>query len=559
MRGQRLRFSISRSLPSRAHRLPFVLLLAGTALLWPGALLGTDWSTLFTAQDVRDHLSSAEGRAEALAFCRKLGLSKVYLEAFRDGYRADPETLTTARDFFRQAGLKVSGCVTTTQLGKPSSDWGIVACYTHHANQERLESIFRFAARIFDEIMIDDFFFTDCECSECAAARGALSWREYREKLMLEMSRDRVLGPARAANPNVKIILKYPQWYDNYQNRGYTVDQETQLYDRVWVGTELRDPSSEEWGHKQQYEGFFIFRWLADIGGAKTGGGWFDPYGTSPTTYLDQAYVTVLAGAPEVFLYHYGELLSEYRAQAEALAARRPELDELAKLVGDWKGIPTYKPPSSDPDKNESYLFDSIGMLAVPLLPMAQFPAAARVALFTSHALEDTGFVPKLSRFLSAGGTALLSESLAHRLNGDPRLPAAASIELEKGKYVAIVPAGSGRLVVFSSALPHLAYVDAQNRISQLTPELRQALTVLRGVVAEFTVTVLDAPPRVAVFPLGGRVGVANFTELPVACRLAGFEGRARRYRQAFATSGASLSADGVTLRLPPHGVLVIE
>jgi hypothetical protein len=61
------------------------------------------------------------------------------------------------------------------------------------------------------------------------------------------------------------------------------------------------------------------------------------------------------------------------------------------------------------------------------------------------------------------------------------------------------------------------------------------------------------------VFPLGGRVGLANFTELPVTCRLTGFEGRARRYRQAFATADASLSPDGVTLRLPPHGVLVIE
>jgi hypothetical protein len=525
---------------------------------WPVALGATDWSILFTAQDVRDHLSNPQGLNQALEFCRKLGLTKVYIEAFRDAYQADRASLEAARDFFRQAGLKVAGGVATTQLGKPSTGWRIVACYTNRSNQERLESIFRFAAGIFDEIIIDDFFFTDCECSECAAAKGAMSWREYREKLMLEMSRHRVLGPARAANPRVKVILKYPQWYDNFQNRGYTVDKETALYDRVWVGTELRDPSSDEWGHKQQYEGFFIYRWLTDIGGVKTGGGWFDPYGTTPTTYLDQAYVTVLAGAPEVFLYHYGALVSEYRAQAEALAARRAELDALARLEGDWKGIPAYKPPSSEP-ADESFLFDSIGMLAIPLLPTARFPQAAQVALFTAHSLEDAQFVPKLSSFLSAGGTALLSESLAHRLSGDPRLDGAASLELAKGKYLATLPDGGGRLVVFSEALPRLAYVDAQNRIAQLTPELREALAELRSVVAEFTVTALDAPPRVAVFPLGGRVGLANFTELPVACRLTGFEGRARRYRQAFATADASLSPDGVTLRLPPHGVLVIE
>lgn len=519
---------------------------------------GAEWSTLFTAQDVRDHLSTVEGRAEALALCRKLGLSKVYVEAFRDGYQADRDTLIAARDFFAQSGLKVSGCVTTTQLGKPSTGWRIVACYTNHANQERLGAIFRFAAEIFDEIMIDDFFFTDCECSECAAAKGSLSWRAYREKLMLAMSRERVLGPARQAHPGAKVILKFPQWYDDFQNRGYVVEQETGLYDRIWVGTELRDPSSDTWGHKQQYEGFFIYRWLAEIGGAKTGGGWFDPYGTDPTYYLDQAYVSVLAGAPEILLFHYGALLGEYRAQAEALAARRPELDALGRLAMSWSGIPAYKPASSDP-ANEAYVFDRIGMLGIPLQPTGRFPEAARCALFTGHALEDKDFVLKLTRFLNFGGTALVSEHLAHRLNLDPRLLSTQAIELTKGQYVRTVQEGSGRLVVFSDALPRSVQVDAQNRIGQLTPDLREALGALRNVVAEFTVTTPDAPPRVAIFPIGGRVAMANFTELSVTCRLSGFEGKARKLRQAFATSGANVAADGATLHLPPHGVLVVE
>lgn len=537
----------------------WLVLLLGVLALVPRPLGAVDWSTLFTAQDVRDHLSTEKGRAEALEFCRRLGLSKVYVEAFRDGYQADAQALKTARDFFRQAGLRVSGCVTTTRFGKPSTGWDPVVCYTNRGTQERLAAVFRFTAQIFDEIMIDDFFFTDCECSECAVAKGAMSWRQYREKLMLEMSRERVLVPAREVNPNVKIILKFPQWYDNFQNRGYIVDKETALYDRIWVGTELRDPGSDEWGHKQQYEGFFIYRWLTDIAGEKNGGGWFDPYGTDATIYLDQAYVTVLAGAPEVFLFHYGALASsQYRAQAEAFAARRGELEALAKLVGGWAGIPAYKPPSSDPG-NESYIFDQIGMLAVPLLPMARFPEGARAALFTSHALEDTELVPKLSRFLNAGGTALVSERLAHRLNADPRLAVAAPIELPKEKYLQTVHAGNGRLVVFSDALPRLTYVDAQNRIQSLTPELREALGELRKVVSEFAATSLDAPPRVAVFPLGGRVAVFNFTELPVDCHVKGMGGMVSRFKKVFATSGAALAADGYTLRLPPHSLLVVE
>ena len=71
----------------------------------------------------------------------KMEISKVHVEAFRDGYQADVHTLETARDFFRQAGLRVSGCVTTTRIGKPSTGSDVAVCYTNRKNQERLESV----------------------------------------------------------------------------------------------------------------------------------------------------------------------------------------------------------------------------------------------------------------------------------------------------------------------------------------------------------------------------------------------------------------------------------
>lgn len=540
-------------------RIIFALVACIGLLLRPALLLAVDWSTLFTAQDVRDHLSNEKSRNEALEFCRKMGISKVYVETFRDGYQADAQTLKAARDFFRQSGLKVSGCVTTTGIGKPSTGWNVAVCFTNRKNQERLESIFRFTAGLFDEIMIDDFFFADCECSECAAAKGSMSWQQYREKLMLEMARDRVLAPARKANPGVKVVLKYPQWYDNFQDRGYVVEKETALFDRIWVGTELRDPNSDEWGHKQQYEGYFLFRWLTDVAGSKTGGGWFDPFGTNPGIYLDQALVTILAGAPEVFLFHYGSLISpEYKPQAEALAARRTDFENLARFAEGWAGIPAYKPPSSEPG-NEPFIFDQIGMLAIPLAPTSIFPESARAALFTVHSLGDPEFVPKLVRFLDSGETALVSEGLAHRLDADPRLPSKDSVELPKGKNLATIEEGKGKLVVFSDSLPRLTYVDSQNRIAQPSAEQREALAELRKIVEMFTVTSPDAPPRVAIFVFGGRAAVVNFTELPVACKVVGLGGMVSRLRKVFAMSGATLASDGATLRLPPHALLIVE
>ena len=107
----------------------------------------------------------------ALAWCRLNGVTKAYVESFRDGYRAPRDGLSRARDRLRAAGLEVSGCITTTRLGKSSTGWKGIACFTDQANQERLRGEFEFAAGLFDEIMIDDFWFTDCTCPECDAAR----------------------------------------------------------------------------------------------------------------------------------------------------------------------------------------------------------------------------------------------------------------------------------------------------------------------------------------------------------------------------------------------------
>ncbi len=166
------------------------------------------FSTLFTAQDVRDRLSSDEGIATAMDWCKKTGVTKVYLEAFRDGYQAKRETLEHAKRRFQEAGFEVSGCVTTTQVGKPSTGWNVVACYTDQPTQKKLQGIFEYAASLFDEIMIDDFWFTDCSCPECDAARHAKmvtvgdrtypvtgdTWEDYRCELMVRLSQENVLA-----------------------------------------------------------------------------------------------------------------------------------------------------------------------------------------------------------------------------------------------------------------------------------------------------------------------------------------------------------------------------
>ncbi len=378
-------------------------------------------STLFTAQDVRDHLSSDPGIDKAIDWCRNTGVTRVFVETFRDGYTAQRNALEHAKKRLSDAQIAVCGCVTPTQVGKRSTGWNVISCYTDEPTQKRVREIFEFTASIFDEIMIDDFWFTDCECDECKKARGDQSWSEYRCDLMVKVSRERILAPARAVNPKVRIIIKYPQWYDNFHNRGYEVVRQTADFDKIWVGTETRDPDNERWGRKAQYEAYYIMRWLGEIGGAKCGGGWFDPYGTHEATYVEQARQTVLADAREMLLFCYSSLLRETGpANVEKLRTEIPSLLKLAAMVRDrpLKGIAAPKPPNSDAH-NEQYVYDFVGMLGLPLVPTAEILADAKAAFLPVHALKDPQLNVKLGAMLRAGTPVLVTDGLAAKLPTD--------------------------------------------------------------------------------------------------------------------------------------------
>jgi hypothetical protein len=400
------------------------------------------FSTLFTAHDVRQSLSTEAGINQAVDWCQRTGVTKVYLEEFRDGYQAERATLLNARERFRRAGFAVSGCVTTTTVGKPSTaSKNTISCYTDPPTQERLQAIFEFAASLFDEIMIDDFWFTDCACPACEAARRARivtvgpktfpvsgdTWEDYRCELMTRVSQIHVLAAAKKINPAVKLIIKYPQWYDRFHERGYEVIRETAAFDRTWVGTETRDYHDRRWGGTVPYEAYFIMRWLGGLGGQKCGGGWYDWLGTTEQTYVEQARQTVLGGARESMLFCYGGLQGTTGPKdVQALRATVPELLEVAKAVRRRPivGIAAYKPANSHPE-SEPRVFDFVGMLGLPLDPCHEFPSKAPAAFFSLHALKDPQLVKKLSAFIATGRPVLITDGLAQRLAGQVDLDAA--------------------------------------------------------------------------------------------------------------------------------------
>jgi hypothetical protein len=468
------------------------------------------FSTLFTAHDVKNHFSTELGIERAIDWCKQTAVTKVYLEAFRDGYQAERGALQHAKERFLEAGFEVSGCVTTTRVGKQSSRSNNNACYTDPPTQARLQSIFEFSASLFDEIMIDDFWFTDCSCAECDAARWAKtvtvgkktfpvpgdSWEDYRGELMARLSRERVLGAAKRVNPKARLIIKYPQWYDMFHERGYDVVRETADFDGIWVGTETRDYNDPKWGGTVPYEACFIMRWLGGIGASKCGGGWYDWLGTTPHTYVEQARQTVLAGARESLLFCYGGLQGTTGPKnIEALRANIPELLNVASEVRKREiiGIAAYKPPNSHPE-DEKRVFDFVGMLGLPLVPGHEFPMTAPAAFFSVHALKDPDFVTKLTTFILAGKPVLLTDGLTQQLTNHIRLSA-----------------------------PNVRTLSVKGDPKSLLQLSQKELDELRSLMLAPFKTTFSAPNQVALYLFhDGSWVIENFTDQPVNTTLNG-------------------------------------
>jgi hypothetical protein len=386
-------------------------------------------TTLFTAQDVRRYLSDTAGLENAVSWCKQTGITKVYIESYREGYYADREVLNRAKGRFLKDGFRVSGCVTTLGFGRRGvGGWNQAPCYSNKETPEELQKVFEFTASVFDEIMIDDFLFTDCECEDCIAARGDQLWSKYRSDLMVKMSQERILKPSRAVNKNVKIIIKYPLWYEQFQDRGYEVVRESKDYDQIYIGTETRDYDYNiKSSGDVQYNAYFIMRWLGAIGGNKTSGGWFDALGTTPKTYLEQARQTVLGDAKEIMLFCYSNLIRESNnyngwkgtgiANVEALRKELPGLFELAKIVRgkSIKGIHVSKPPSSEPFE-EPYIYSLLGMLGLPLVPDYKINEQAGSAIFPVQMLKEPGFSGTLQRMLDKGTPIIITDGLSKRL-----------------------------------------------------------------------------------------------------------------------------------------------
>lgn len=341
-------------------------------------------------------------------------IDRIYLETHRDTRIVPQETLDAAKKFFRSHGVEVAGGITYTI---DERDNYRTFCYTTPEQRALAQKIAEYTARNFDEFILDDFFFTNCKCDNCIEAKGDMPWDEFRLKTMTAAGRDLIINPAKKVNPKVKIIIKYPNWYDDFQGLGFDLENGPQIFDGVWTGTETRNPATAQ--HLQNYLSYNIITYFENLRPGHNGGGWVDSGGINMGSYRynEQLWLTMFAKAPEMALFDYRQLVGvripedpdSGKTIASLCGEVFPAIDKFVYKLGNPVGVKSYKCFHTS---GEDFLQNWLGMIGIPMDIHPVFPDDSRVVLLTEQAKSDPDLKSRIDRQLRAGGDVVVTTGL---------------------------------------------------------------------------------------------------------------------------------------------------
>ena len=370
-----------------------------------------------TRQDVQKLSDKTYFKQSLSALRQHFQIDKVYLEIHRRTSN-DEKTMRIVKQYFENEGIATAGGITPTGE-RENADHFTVLCYSDEQQVNMLIKAVETAAEVFDECILDDFFFTSCKCDRCIAAKGDMTWHDFRLKRMTEVS-GRLVKAAKKINPKIKIVIKYPNWYPYFRNTGYNLTTQPQIFDGIYTGTETRDPVYTH-QNLQPYQSYSIIRYLENTAPGKNGAGWVDPLRRrTMDRYSQQLALTLFAGAREITLFHWsalyrslpsGGLLADIGAAAGSTFKL---VDSFAKQLGRPEGLPVYRPHNSS---GENYLTSYLGMLGIPLELTPYFPKRAKTVLLTASAAADPQLMDKAEDFLSKGGRLIITSGLLKALS----------------------------------------------------------------------------------------------------------------------------------------------
>ncbi|MCR5437352.1 MAG: hypothetical protein K6E97_09855 [Treponema sp.] len=361
-----------------------------------------------------NHVTEEQLRKDADFLQKYVKIDKIYLETYRDEF-AKKEKIQMVKKVMADYGIEVSGGITTVTPDLNESDKKRqrlfnTFCYCNEPMRNRLKEVSEYTASLFDEFIIDDFFFTQCMCEDCIREKGDKSWEEFRLSKILEVSEKLIIKPAKKVNPKVHIIIKYPNWRESFQETGYNPKDQRKIFDSIYTGTETRHGSQTD-QHLPRYLSYSLMRYFESVLPGKNGGGWFDPFDCDRIdTYLEQAYLTAFAKPKEIMMFCWPAIAGNKRATP--LGFMYDRLDAILDRVGNPVGVKTYIPFNSQGD---DHIEDYLGMAGIPIEPVCYFPGikdtknADDVVLVTAAALEDSEIVQKLKLFVKNGGHAVVT------------------------------------------------------------------------------------------------------------------------------------------------------
>jgi hypothetical protein len=392
---------------------------------------------------------------------KQVKVSKVYLETTRNNQLATADQVEAMKEFFTGRGIKVSGAMgltTNEPNGFPSFD------YSTQTDRDRVKAMTEFTAQHFDEIILDDFYFSNNKGDDAIAAKGGRSWTQFRTELMDEVSSNLIVGPARAVNPKIRVIIKYPNWYESFQGLGYDLAVQPKIFDAIYTGTETRDAESGQ--RLQSYQSYLQTEYFCRVKPGGNQGGWIDGGGSA--RYAEQFWDTLFAKVPEITLFNSQQIMGSAGGGfgAQPVEAADPEgvlanvlapipqpdgssfiptmtaryagfsadlLDRFIGRLGNPVGVPTYKPCNST---GEMYLPDYLGMVGVPIDLVPTFPTNASTVFLTAASKFDPNLVAETREFVQQGGTAIATTGLMEAL-GDKGFQDIAEIEVTGHRVLA--------------------------------------------------------------------------------------------------------------------------
>jgi hypothetical protein len=375
-------------------------------------------------------------------------VDKVYIEVQRDRRVASDATLEAVKKFFLDQGVKVGGGMCLSDGNYPGGGQFKSFCYTDPDDRAFIKSAAQLAARHFDEVIQDDFFFVTTKFESDISAKGNKSWTDFRMEMMDRAAQELIVGPAKEVNPRVKMIVKFPNWYEHFAGSGFDLVKEPGIFDGIYTGTETREPTITD-QNLQPYESYEAFRYFENIKPGGNGGGWVDTFDLRhPDRYAEQLCDTVFARAPEIMLFawpvagtvnrgwstnwqhlptsfNYDDMLASARARGLTNATELPftrvagyaleQADAILSHLGQPIGIPSYRPGHA---LGEDFLHNYFGMIGIPIELYPEFPTNAPLVLLTQAAAADPDIVAKIKNQLIGGKSVVITSGLFRALRG---------------------------------------------------------------------------------------------------------------------------------------------